>query len=276
MVTAEQRAEKAERLLLEAQQQLQQLQQLQQAAQSAQNNVISAYRGKPKLPDFYINQPEVRFVQVEAEFDISGITAEQTKARHVISRLPGEAAAYCCDIMTNDTIVDKYMQIKTRIMNTYGQSAAKKLRQLLNKDVQVDGKPSQVLHRIKLLNQDSHCDNDVVRSIFIELMPSELRPLLIASDIQSIEKLAEHADKIVEYPRVDSIHSSVAAFSHERHKKSRESSADSRSISKLSEEVASLSRAVEDLKVLFLQSRKERGSSSSRGRSKSRENSGLC
>ena len=112
MVTAKQRAEEAERLLLEAQQQLQQLQQLQQAAQSAQNNEINAYRGKPRLLDFYINQPEVWFVQGEAEFDISGITAK------LISTIPGEAAAYCCEIMTNDTIVDEYTQIKTRISNT--------------------------------------------------------------------------------------------------------------------------------------------------------------
>lgn len=48
-------------------------------------------------------------------------------------RLTSEAASYCSDIMLDESINDKYMRIKERLIFTYEVSPEKRLRQLLNR-----------------------------------------------------------------------------------------------------------------------------------------------
>ncbi|XP_043262477.1 uncharacterized protein LOC122403181 [Colletes gigas] len=76
------------------------------------------------------------------------------------------------------------------------QRAAWSVRKSLSK-VTTEGKPSQILYRLRALD-DGRCDDEVMRSIFLEQMPEMVKTILVAAKVAKLQDLAELADKIFE------------------------------------------------------------------------------
>lgn len=187
MATDAERAEQAEAALARARDELETLNRVR----------VESYR-IPKIPAFFRSDPELWFIQVESTFWSARITDSETKAHHVIAALSSEVATCCRDIMIAPADGNLFERIKQRIISTYAPSAESKLRQLLKGQVLTDGKPSQILHRLRNLNADGRCDDTLLKQIFVDNLPVALKGILASSSEKDLTALAELADKISE------------------------------------------------------------------------------
>ena len=161
------------------------------------NNRVESYR-LPKIPRFYRQDPGLWFHQVESSFGTARIVTEKTKADFVIANLELEIVAHVEDILT---IIppppDIYTRIKERIIAGFSASSESRLRQLLKGEVLSDGKPSSVLNRLRSLN-DGSCGDEIIKSVFLEQLPTQVRAILAMSNADDLQALAQIADKVAE------------------------------------------------------------------------------
>lgn len=85
-----------------------------------------------KPSPFWKAEPQLWFVQLEAQFQISGITADLTKYNYVISAIETNILAQVTDIIIQPPNDNKYETIKNRLISVYSDSHDKKLKKLLS------------------------------------------------------------------------------------------------------------------------------------------------
>ncbi|XP_076235102.1 uncharacterized protein LOC143179674 [Calliopsis andreniformis] len=188
--TLEQRAARTEAALSAAQAQITAL----------NSGHIDSYR-VPKIPGFFREDLALWFYQVEASFRTSRIANERTRADTIIAALDSEIIASFRDLVTSPNLTNPYSQIKERILATYSASSESRLRKLLKGQVLTDGKPTQILMRLRNLD-DERCSESVIRSIFLDQLPSQCRAILAASKITELLEIASLANQIVEATNV--------------------------------------------------------------------------
>lgn len=158
---------------------------------------VDSYR-IPKIPPFYRNDPELWFKQAEGTLRAANITSGLTKTDSILAGLDYEVAASVRDLLFIDPRpADIFERIKQRIIATYGPSPEANLRKLLKGQVLTDGKPSLVLNRLRNLN-NGKCDDAVIRSVFLEHLPSGHRAILASTGLNDLDMLASVADRISE------------------------------------------------------------------------------
>lgn len=152
----------------------------------------------PKIPSFFYNDPALWFDVVDAAFTASNITMSKTRAGYVVSCLSGEIVSSIRDLLpiTNDP--QSYDKIKERIISIYAASSQSRIRQLLKGQIPTDGKPSLLLQRLRSLNQNKTCPDNVLRTLFLEHLPPVARSLLATATETDLDILATKADLIVE------------------------------------------------------------------------------
>ena len=89
-----------------------------------------------------------------------------------------------------------FTQVKNKLIETFGASAESRLRSLIKGQVSTIGKPSLILNRLRGLNMGA--SDDVIRSVFLDQLHSQCRATLAISELTDLHKLALMADKIVE------------------------------------------------------------------------------
>ncbi|GBM01673.1 hypothetical protein AVEN_271928-1 [Araneus ventricosus] len=101
-----------------------------------------------KIPPFWIYKPEIWFYQVEAQFKISGITAEETKFNYLISQLDPKFVENVWDIIRSDSQT-KFTDSKTRLLNLFKESENARIQRLITGIDLDDLKPSQLLQKLR-------------------------------------------------------------------------------------------------------------------------------
>ena len=150
----------------------------------------------PKIPPFIQTDPDLWFLQVEATFRNSQITVDSTKVDYLCPALGGEALSAIRDIIKKDPApADIYKQVKEHLISTFASSAEHNLRKLLKGEVLTDGKPTRILQRLRGLNPGS-CEDEIIRSVFLDQLSPHHRSILVATDIDDLDKLAKVTDKL--------------------------------------------------------------------------------
>ena len=221
---------------------------------------------QPKFPPFWKENPQLWFIQVESVFDILKITSDATKYRHVVASLDTQTLPYVSDILTTPPATEKCQAIKTRIINTFAETSEAKLRKLLRGESCTGEKPSILLQKIKNL-ADGQCNNAVLKSIFLEQLPEQVRGILAISEVNDLDRLALQADKIVE--SIKGSNNMIAATSDSSQKGINDFTELKVMISSMSKEVGALKRQL---------NRQNRSRSKSRNRSQDRDknNDNFC
>lgn len=149
-----------------------------------------------KAPPFWEAEPELWFHQLESQFVIAGITAEETKYHCVISALDSKALASVRDIIRNPPTVKAYESLKSKIVETFSQSESAQLKLLLQ-DLQLgDKRPSQLLLEMQNLSCQK-LNSDILRTLWQQRLPIHVQQILsVCKD--PINELALIADKICE------------------------------------------------------------------------------
>ncbi|XP_064463405.1 uncharacterized protein LOC135374343 [Ornithodoros turicata] len=151
-----------------------------------------------KLPQYWPSDPELWLCQVEAQFRARGICMRITKYGHVISALPPEIAAEVRDIIVSPPPHNPYDKVKEDLIRRTAASEQRRLQQLLIAEELGDRKPSQLLRRMQQLLGSNTLDNTILRELFLQRLPSQVRMVLTAAGDISIDDQARLADRILE------------------------------------------------------------------------------
>ena len=122
-----------------------------------------------QLPLFWPANPQVWFIQVEAQFSGRGITASKTKYEDIVCALPTEYATKVQDLLLDNHLSkdNPYERLKDQLMSRIADSECQKIRQLLMTEELGDRKPTQLLCKIQqLLGGRTPIDSSLLRELF--------------------------------------------------------------------------------------------------------------
>lgn len=149
-----------------------------------------------KLPTFWRHDPEVWFVQTEAQFATKKIVVDQTKYEYLLASIDSEAAKEVrATILAPGEEGGRYMKMKKILIDTFGESQTEKDSKLLRISGLGDRKPTSLLRHMRSLNVDM---DTLFRHLFLSHLPAGVRRVLVSQDFKSLEDMAKQADRIVE------------------------------------------------------------------------------
>ena len=152
-----------------------------------------------KLPTFWTSQPEVWFAQAEAQFNLRGITAEDTKYFYVLAALDQQTATRLLDLISRPPVDNKYKTLKDRLISTFGLSKHERASRLLHFRPLGDSKPSTLMDEMLALLGD-HPPCLLFKQLFLERLPEDIRIQLVDSKIDDYRRLARRADATAPTP----------------------------------------------------------------------------
>ena len=224
------------------------------------NDGATVSRVGVKLPPFWKANPALWFVQLEAQFALAGITADETKFNHVISAVDSDILNCVCDIILKPPDTDKYPTLKKRLIELHSESESSKIRTLLQGLELGDQRPSQLLAHMKTLAGDT-VGEPLLKSLWLGRLPNSTQTILTALN-EDLSGLASVADKINDLAGHSSINSVASPSSDNR-------------VSALEKQVAQLTTLVGELTTTIRQSRSQsrnRNRPFKNSRSRSRDN----
>ncbi|KYM93622.1 hypothetical protein ALC62_15779 [Cyphomyrmex costatus] len=118
-----------------------------------------------KIPPFWKENPALWFAQIEAAFNISRITSDDTKYRYVILHLDNTSLPFVSDIISNPPPTERYQALKDRIIRSFDETGESKLRKLIRGNELGDDKPSNFLQRLRNL-AGGQCNDSILRTLF--------------------------------------------------------------------------------------------------------------
>lgn len=149
-----------------------------------------------KLPPFWPNDAALWFCQVESQFAIAGIRADETKFNYIVGKIESNVLSQVSDIIINRPQADMYATLKAKILDCFTDSAESQFKKLLN-EINLDGrKPSHLLKDMKRLAGDKIHDT-LLKSLWLQRLPVQAQTVLAASDVD-LNNLGILADRILE------------------------------------------------------------------------------
>lgn len=155
-----------------------------------------------KLPPFWSEKPEIWFAQVEAQFELSYITKEQTKFNYLLANLEQNVVENIWDLV-GDKSSRKYSIAKERLLSIFKTSEDRKINNLISELELGDLKPSQLLRKMRGLAGDNFSEK-ILKTLWMNKLPNYLQNILIVSD-EEIDKLSEIADRIRDTKQIDEV-----------------------------------------------------------------------
>lgn len=232
-----------------------------------------------KLPEFEVNEPEMWFDQMDALFEVNGISSAKVKFQHIYAYGNQALLPYVHSVNKDNTPLQdgesKYDRLRKKVIQVFAESEEVRLKKLFSGDTAFIGKPSQLLMHIRNKAGMNFSDK-ALRSLFLDKMPERIRGILVTLDNQNIDKLAETADKIIEITPEAAIAVNRVSMANDN-----ASSIDSNdTIRSLQDQISKLTTAMEKLlsqRASFNPRGRARGRSKSRSDSRSRRSeNGLC
>ena len=148
-----------------------------------------------KLPTFWVSQPEVWFVQAEAQFHLRKITSDETMYYYVLAALDQATAARFMDLISQPPTNNKYQALKTRLLDTFGLSAQERATRLLHFRTLGDSKPSALMDEmLALLGDHPPCFLFLFEQLFLERLPEDVQVHLAGAQFTDYRQLAKKAD----------------------------------------------------------------------------------
>lgn len=160
-----------------------------------QTSGTDTYRVGVKIPPFWPEEPEVWFAQIEGQFILSNITADNTKFYYVISQLDHQYAAEVKDIIVSPPSSDKYDKLKSELIKRLTTSKERRIKQLLMHEELGDRKPSQFLRHLQSLAGQA-VSEDLMRTIWSSCLPANLQAIVAMQKDNPLETIADLVDHV--------------------------------------------------------------------------------
>ena len=169
-----------------------------------------------KLPTFWPANPEVWFQQAEAQFTLRNITADETKYFYVVAALDQDSATRLLDFLKAPPAAAKYDAVKARLLSTFTLSDHQRAGLLLSQPGLGSDSPTALMDKMLGLMGD-HRPCFLFRRLFVNLMPEDIRPGLVHTEIEDARELAKLAERLCA-ARSDHVHA-VSSVSSDRRKR---------------------------------------------------------
>ena len=160
-----------------------------------------------KLPPFWPGDPELWFAQVEAQFDLRGITAQTTKFSYVMASLTQEFAHKVRDVLLHPPADEPFIHLKRQLITRLCASEQKRIRQLLSEEQLGDRTPSQFLRHLQQLQGSTTVESALLQELFLQRLPSQVRMVLASTPDLPLERQALLADNLIEIASSPSVNS---------------------------------------------------------------------
>lgn len=177
------------------------IEQLRGDRNNMQRNEIA--RVSVKNVPFLAEQPDLYFIQIEAQFRTAGVSVDQTKFDIAISLFDPKHLSKISDFLRDPPTEGKYDAFKARILHEFTDSDQKKLRKLIEGIELGDDKPSQLLKKMKDLAGNSLTD-DAIKTLFVQRLPETVRGIISIAEGNSTV-WAKQADKMMETAQFSTI-----------------------------------------------------------------------
>lgn len=149
-----------------------------------------------KVPPFWDKSPELWFVNIEAQFRVSGISDDCTKYYAIVAALNADVLLHVNDVVLNPPATNMYDTIKRRLIEGFSDSEQQRLKALLSELTLGDDKPSLLLRKMRQL-AGTRINEELLQSLWLQRLPSQAQAILSVAD-GKLDKLALMADKILE------------------------------------------------------------------------------
>lgn len=153
-------------------------------------------RIKVNFPPFWQANPELWFIQVEAQFACQRISSDTSKFHALVAALDTNVLTQVSDVVTEPPDYNKYGTLKKRICKQYAESALRQTYRLLHESHLGTRTPSQLLREMRTLAKKEVTD-EFLRNLWLQQLPVPVR-MVLAGKTDSLESQAELADKALE------------------------------------------------------------------------------
>lgn len=159
------------------------------------NDSPNIHKVSVKVGPFWHDRPALWFATLEAQFNLNGITREQTKFYYTISFLDTRVADEVSDLITHPPPEYEYTKLKEALIARFTESYEEKARRLLEKEEIGDRKPSSFLRHLRDLAGPAFPER-MLRSIWCNRLPPQSQAILLAQKQDSLQDLGELADRL--------------------------------------------------------------------------------
>ncbi|XP_011171075.1 uncharacterized protein LOC105203852 [Solenopsis invicta] len=205
-------------------------------------------------------------------FQAAGISTESTKFGYALTAIGARYSMECRDIILSPPADQPYSMLKTELIKRIGISQEHKTRQLLEHEEIGDRKPSQFLRYLQSLAGKAVGDG-MLRTIWLNRLPSYVQPHLVIRTNETLSQLAVTADTIMEAtkaptPQIAEVTASQSEIQKQIETQRRE----------ILEQIATLQKSMETMKVSnrIRDPDRHRTRSRSRSTSRGRLSSSVC
>lgn len=164
-----------------------------------------------RLSTFWKHRPRFWFIHLESEFNVYRVRSDDVRYNAVVRHLDEEVMVAVADILEAPPATGKYDTLKEHLMKRFADSQEKQLRTLLRGIELGNKKPSQLLREIKTL-AGAEATEGLLRTLWLQRLPSRIQQLLLIFEGTTMDKLAECADKLWEHPTSHEVQ--AVAISH--------------------------------------------------------------
>lgn len=151
-----------------------------------------------RLPACWRDNIALWFAQAEAQFTNSRVKDDFTKYNFIVAALDPVSLRCVSDIVINPPAKDKYILLKTTLINRLQDSEDKRLTQLLTGLQLEDRKPTELLRHMQELAGPTLTESAIVKTLWLQRLPQHVQAILSALPVDQLPQLASAADKIVE------------------------------------------------------------------------------
>ena len=216
-----------------------------------------------KLTTFWRNRPKLWFVSLESEFTAYRVRSDDIKFSAVVRHLDEQTMLAVADVLEQPPSTGKYDKLKAVLIERFSDSLEKQLRTLLDGMDLGDKAPSVLLREMRTLAGANVTDN-MLRTLWLQRLPTRIQELLTVLDDVSLDKLAACADKAHE--RGSGAGNTIAVVNNTQLDP----------LQTLQTQVQELTKAVAAIGRSRGRPHNRRARSQSRGRSASGNRSGIC
>lgn len=218
--------------------------------ENAEVGVVHA-QSNLRIPVFWPKKIQLWFKLLEAQFVSSRIVKDDTKYNIAVAHISEKYVEQVEDVIMDPPDTGKYEALKAALVKRLTDSDSSRVRKLLESEEIGDRKPSQFFRDLKNLATSSISD-DFVLVLWKSRLPLETQRVLAVSSVTETSALLEMADSVHEIPRNSG---RIAAVSQ-------------------NSDLDALRSEIQELRKQISAVSFDRAQQGSRGRSKSRQNSG--
>ena len=124
--------------------------------------------------------------------------SERERHNHLLASLKQDEISRVGHVILSDACCTPYTKLKVALIEHYEMNEVAQLNKLLYETtLSSNERPSDLLHRMKnLVGYDAKVSNDLLKKLFLDRMPADMRLILAACYELNVYDLAAKADSI--------------------------------------------------------------------------------